>query len=93
MITLQSKVSIPSDILFHELAGEAVLLNLDTGKYFGLDEIGTRLWSLLAEYGNMESAYYSLLKEYEVEAARLEGDLLNLVAELEANGLVKVSDE
>lgn len=87
--TLQTRVSQRQDVLFHELGGEAVLLNLESGKYFGLDEVGTRIWQLITEHGQLEPAYQALLQEYEVEPERLAEDLLKLVDQLLEHGLLE----
>ena len=91
MPTLDSTIEIPQDVLFHELAGEAVLLNLETGKYFGLDEVGTRMWMLLSEHGKVEPVLNALLGEYDVEEAQLSHDLFELIDRLAANGLVQIT--
>jgi len=62
--TLPSQVQIPTEVLFQELEGESVLLNLQSERYYGLDDIGTRLWQLLAENGDVAAACEQLLKEY-----------------------------
>jgi len=90
--SLESKVTIPSDVLFREVAGEAVLLNLATGKYFGLDAVGTRMWALLAEHSQVAPAYHALLAEYDVSADQLRHDLLTLVDNLSANALLQIND-
>ncbi|MEW5871918.1 MAG: PqqD family protein [Chloroflexota bacterium] len=89
MVTPKSSLSIPADVLFHELAGEAVLLNLATGKYFGLDEVGTRMWQLLAEHHQTEPVVQALLQEYDVPEEQLRSDLLVLVDKLIEHGLVQ----
>jgi len=86
----EARVNIPGDVLFHELDGEAVLLNLQTGKYFGLDPMGTRIWQYLVEYGSPGTVYNKLLEEYDVDAERLRADLLALVDQLEAHGLIRL---
>jgi Coenzyme PQQ synthesis protein D (PqqD) len=90
MTELEGRVSIPSDVLFHELDGEAVLLNLNTGKYFGLDPTGTRIWHFLVEDGSLSVAYNRMLDEYEVDAERLRADLLALVDRLATYGLIRL---
>ena len=90
MTGVEARVSIPSDVLFHELDGEAVLLNLQTGKYFGLDSTGTRIWNLLVEYGSPGMAYNMLLEEFDVDAKHLEADLLALVDQLVEHGLIQL---
>ena len=47
--TLDAMFRIPDEVIFRELDGEAVILNLDTGIYFGLDAVGTRIWRLIEE--------------------------------------------
>src|SRR4051812_15119232 len=48
-VSIANRVKISDDVLFQELQGEAVLLELKTGVYFGLDKVGTRVWQLLGE--------------------------------------------
>lgn len=88
MTTLASRIRVPQEVLFRELEGEAVVLNLATGKYYGLDAVGTRMWTLLVEHGQVEAAYRALLTEYEVDAAQLMQDLLELVDKLASHGLL-----
>jgi hypothetical protein len=90
MTEIEAQVSIPSEVLFNELDGEAVLLNLNSGKYFGLDQTGTRIWHFLVEYGSVELAYQKMFDEYDVEAERLRADLLSLVDQLTALGLIRL---
>ena len=75
-----------------DLAGESVLLNLETEEYFGLDEVGTRIWQTLAEKDSIQTALDSLLAEYDVEPEQLQQDVETLIKELLAHGLVEVSD-
>ena len=91
MTEIVPDLKIPEDVLFHELSGEAVLLNLKTGKYYGLDPVGTRMWLLLAEHKRIEPVVNILLKEFDVDESRLRSDLLNLVIQLEAQGLLQTN--
>lgn len=88
--SLDSVVSVPDQVLFRDLDGEAVILSLDSGQYYGLDEVGTRMWVLLTEHGQVEQVYRVLLDEYEVSDTQLCRDLLGLVDELVACGLLRV---
>ena len=92
MATLHTKVKIPDQVTYSEVAGELVLLDMESGKYFGLDEVGARMYALLADYGCLENAYLTLLDEYKVEAAKLESDLINLVDDLTAQKLLLIVD-
>lgn len=83
-------IRISDDVVFRDLAGEAVILNLASGVYFGLDEVGTRMWQLLSEHGNHAKALSILLDEYEVDAARLRQDFDQLIGQLRDKGLISV---
>ncbi len=87
-ITLTSRVRIQDDVLFQELQGEAVLLNLKTGVYLGLDRIGTIIWQLLQEDGALSRVVEVILREYDVTQEKFEQDLLNLVGQMEKQGLL-----
>jgi len=86
-------IRIPDDVVFRDLAGEAVILNLATGTYFGLDAVGTRIWHLIAEHGSMERVVEIVLSEYDVDEARLRRDLEALTNELRDRGLVSIGAE
>ena len=92
LVTLESAISIPQGVLFRNVEGEAVLLNTETGKYFGLDEVGTRMWTLLTQHGRVAPAYRALLEEYDAPAEQLQKDLLDLVAQLAAHGLLRLNE-
>ena len=91
-IPFTARVSVPEGVLARNLEGESVVLNLKTEKYFGLDEVGTRMWALLTDAGNIQSAYDSLAAEYDVEPAQLRTDIERLIGELVEHGLLTVSE-
>ena len=70
--------------------GSTVLLNTDTGRYFTLDEIGGRAWTLLTSASSIQEARDQLLSEYAVVPAELMRDLERLIASLRDQGLVEV---
>ena len=82
------QVTIPENVVVRELAGEAVLLHLGTGVYFGLDAVGARIWQLLAERQDTEAVLTLLLQEYDVDEFQLRLDLDALIAELIAEQLL-----
>jgi hypothetical protein len=89
--TLACRARAKDDVLFQELQGEAVLLNLDSGIYFGLDAVGTRMWQLIVEQEQLAEVARSIVAEYDVSQEQCAADLLALVARLEAQGLVTVT--
>jgi hypothetical protein len=76
-------------ILSQELSGETVLLDLVSEKYFSIDEVGTRVWQLLADGASMNSLLKMLEDEFDVERAQLEGDLRRFLDELLGAGLLR----
>ncbi len=90
-ITLADRVTVRDGVLFQQLQDEAVLLSLDSGQYFGLDPVGTRIGNLLAEGKPLGDVAATIVAEYEVDRERCEADLVKLLGELEAQGLVGVS--
>ena len=85
------RIEIPDGVLVRELQGEAVLLNLDSECYFGLDEVGTRMWQALASAQTTAGACEALVAEYDVEPETLRADLDHLVGQLAQAGLVRVA--
>ncbi len=75
-------------VLFRELSGEAALLNLESGVYYGLDAVGTRIWRLVADRQPLPQVCAALLDEYDVSADVLERDVRALVSDLCAKGLL-----
>ena len=88
-LSLQTRVRATPDTMVQELAGESVLLNLASENYFGLDEVGTRMWQVLTTAPSIQAAYEVLLAEYDTEAERLRQDLGDLLEKLVSNGLVE----
>ena len=90
MPTLNAKTKILEDVLTTQVDEEMVLLNLTNGKYFSLDDVGTRMWQLLTEHEDLKIVHQALLMEYQVDSLQLEQDLLELTDRLAANGLLQI---
>lgn len=84
------RVTVPESVLFRDLDGEAVLLETGSGRYYGLDAVGTRMWNLLREHGETEAVCRDLLLEYDVLEDRLREDLEKLVQDLSSRGLLRL---
>jgi hypothetical protein len=91
MVTLSSRVVVSDATVVRELDGEAVLLNLDTGTYFGLNDVGTRMWRLMEQHGQLDAVRDAIVGEFDVTSAIAERDLVALVAALQEKGLVHVA--
>ena len=86
----KDKITVPDGVLVRELAGDSVLLNLKSESYFGLDEVGTRMWAALTVSPSISVAFDTLLAEYDVEPERLRADLQNFTQKLVELGLLHV---
>jgi hypothetical protein len=85
------RVTIRGDVLFRVLDGEAVLLDLVSGTYFGLDPVGTEIWGMLGDGATIGEIRAAIVARYDVDAATARADLEDLVADLVKRGLVEVS--
>jgi len=56
-LSITDAVRIPDDVIFRELNGEAVILNLDNGTYFGLNSVGMRIWQLCEQHGSLRAVW------------------------------------
>ena len=86
---LNRKPVLSPEVMFQELGGEMGLLDLASESYFGLDEVGARIWALLHEHGELQTVFEAMLAEYDVEPREREKDLLELVERLLEAGLVR----
>ena len=93
MLSIQeeSVVVVAKDQISCDIGGEAAILSLDDGVYYGLDVVGARVWSLVQEPQTFAALRDTLLKEYNVEADNLETDLRELLEQLAQYGLIEVT--
>ncbi len=91
MVSFSARVRIPDDVLISRLQEESVILNLDSERYFGLDDVGTRFLSVLTSSDSIEAAYQSLAEEYDVDREVLRQDLVALIQNLQQQGVIEVT--
>lgn len=89
-ISFSDCVRVAPDVLFRMVSDEAILVNLNTEVYLGLNPVGARMWSALTDAPSIDAAYQTLLSEYEVEPARLRADLEELLGQLLGQQLIEV---
>lgn len=93
-ISFDRRLVVPEDVMTQTLPdGESVFINLESEQYFGLDEVGTRMFEVLTSSDSIGDAYETLLAEYDVEPDRLREDVEALVRSLLDQGLVSVADD
>lgn len=75
------------------LEGQAVILNLKSGMYFGLSAVGARIWGLIERPVAIIDIRDTILGEYEVDPVRCEKDILAILEDMERAGIIEVSHE
>ena len=90
MVSLADRVTVPQHVLVRFMDRESVLLNLETERYFGLDETGTRMWQVTTAAPNVETALLQLQEEYDAQPDVLQSNLTELLGRLAENGLISL---
>jgi hypothetical protein len=83
-----AQFAVHPSVIARELSGETVLLNLESGIYYGLDAVGTRVWQLIMEGCTIAAVCETMIAEYDVAPEVLRGDVARLVSELRERGIV-----
>ncbi len=91
MIDTTRTVSARADVTMADLDDEAVLLDVVTGHYFGLNPVGRRIWTLLDQPRRIEELVDALADEYEVPRADLQRDVVAFLERLHTKGLITLS--
>jgi len=86
-------VSVPEGVLLQHVADETVLLHLESGVYFGLDPVGTRMLDLACELADVGAITDQLVTEYDTTSEVLHRDLERLLADMTEKGLVVRCDD
>jgi hypothetical protein len=81
------------NLVFCELEGQNVILNLEDGIYYGLDPVGSFIWNLIQNPRDFNEIRDLILEEYDVDNERCIQDLLELLNDLAAKGLVEIKDK
>lgn len=90
-MTLNDKVTVPTQIMARQVGEETVILDLASGTYFGLDPVGARIWQLMAEGRTLAGVCATMLAEYEVTREDIERDVLSLAEELREKQLISIT--
>jgi hypothetical protein len=91
-ITLHATIKATTNQVSSELAGESIILSLRTARYYGLEQVGARIWELVRQPVRVMELRDVILDEFQVEPGRCEADLLALLHQLAGEGLIEVCD-
>jgi hypothetical protein len=89
-ISFSMRVVTAPDVMFRAVGDESVLLNLTSELYLGLDPVGTRMWNVLMSASSIQSAFDTLLAEYDIQPQQLRQDLQEFLGKLQENGLIEI---
>ncbi len=92
-LTLSSRLVVSKDQVSADLSGEAVVLGMHNGVYYGLDAVASRIWALLQEPRQLADVVSVIESEFEVTHERAAADLIAFASELATHGLVDVVAE
>ena len=87
-VSFSDRVAVPDGVLISQLQEESVILNLESERYYGLDDVGTRFLTVLTSSESIEAAHEKLSREYDVDPNVLRDDLFALVEKLVDQGLL-----
>ena len=90
-MNLDAKLTIPPQVMSRLVGGETVILDLESGMYFGLDGVGKRIWDSLSDGNTLAETAAVIAAEYDVDESRAESDLLAFTNELLERGLIRAS--
>jgi Coenzyme PQQ synthesis protein D (PqqD) len=93
LISRDSVVVVSQDQVSSDLAGESVILNLKSGTYYGLNELGSVIWEFIQEPKTVADICESILQEYEVDAETCESSVQALLSDLINAQLVEIRNE
>jgi hypothetical protein len=91
-IALETTVVVSPNQVSTSLGHEAVILGADAGEYYGLNEVGARVWELVQQPVQVSAICAALCAEYEVQTDECERDVLELLTDLRGRGLLDVRD-
>ena len=85
---LETRPTIPPQVMSRVVGDDTVLLDLVSGMYFGVDGVAKRIWESISEGRNLGETAEVIASEYEVDEAQAEADVLQFVGELMERGLL-----
>jgi hypothetical protein len=91
-ISINSTILVADDVVSCDLDGEAAILNINDGVYYGLDPIGAKIWNLIQKPKILFEVIEIICDEYDVDKDRCTDDILDLIKDLIENGLVRINE-
>ena len=86
-----SQIRAKAGHLSTDLGNETVIFNTQYEKYYGLNDVGTRVWALIQEPRTMDEIVRIVTQEYDVEPEKFESDLTRLLQDLQSANLIEIT--
>ncbi|KJR46647.1 hypothetical protein UF75_2941 [Desulfosporosinus sp. I2] len=80
-----------TDVVAADMDGETVMMRIKSGMYYGLDDVGSRIWELIATPRQISQVIDILMEEYDVERSKCQANTLELMNQLYDEGLIKIA--
>lgn len=90
MVSLESIVQRSKDLVYSDLNGEAIILGLKSGKYYGLDETGAFIWEIIQKPARVREIRDLVFERYGVQQDSVETDIIDFIKDLEKEDLVQI---
>ncbi len=91
MLTLNSVIARSESIMFSDLDGQTIMLNMETGEYYDIDPVGSDIWSRIEQPKSVANICQDLLLVYSVGLEKCSEDVLLFLSELVELGAIEVS--
>jgi len=92
-ISIDSSVVVADEVVSCDLDGEAAILDLKDGIYYGLDPIGAKIWNFIQKPKLVKDIIKTIYDEYDIDQERCKDDIFELIEQLLDNGLVKINEQ
>lgn len=89
-LTVASKLVRLPDLVASEMDGDLVMMSIEHGSYFGISGVGTRVWALLKQPTSIAEISAEIGREFDVDAATCEADMLAFAEALLEHGVARL---
>lgn len=85
-----SIISRQTDIVFNKLDDEIVMMSIKNAEYYGLDNIGSRIWEIIEKPTSLKQLLELLLNEFDVNEEKCKSDVIEFLVALEKKNIIKI---
>lgn len=86
------EITIPGHVLYVEVDEQSVLMDINSGMYFALDEVGSKIWDYLKAELDYNSIIQSISNEYEIDSNVIAEDLDIFINNLKNSNLIIIKE-